>query len=60
MALGILDVDDEADAAGVAFVGGVVETLGYGEDHFDFLNKNSAGGSAGAPRLRCIGSRPRS
>ena len=33
MALLVLDMGDEADAAGVVLVGGVVETLALGEDH---------------------------
>jgi hypothetical protein len=56
VAFAVLDVDDKADAAGVMFVGGVVEPLLPGEDHLSFLNTEIfPGRSAGAPGPGRIG-----
>jgi hypothetical protein len=52
VALPVPDVNDEADAACVMFVGGVVKTLAAGESHLYFLDtKSSPTSGRAAPML---------
>ena len=54
VAFPVLDVDDEADAAGIMFVGWVIQTLLLREDHLYFLDTSAKIGFHGTNLLRPV------